>query len=269
MTGASSGVGREIALCLARISSSAVAIKSAPVNIIISSRSVSALEAVAHQCRALCPASKVCVLQLDLANSVQSENIWPALERYGVHRVHHLINNAGVSSRGVALSTTTSTLQHVFNVNFFGPVALTRVVASRMIEQGVRGSITYVSSVQGRVAIPYRSPYTSSKHAAQGFFDCLRAEVAGAGIDVTIVSPGYINTPISVNALRGDGTGYGIMDQTQSTGMAASFAAQSTLLAIARRRPDVVLADAKSRVAIQGKAQFPDLIAYIMRKRPA
>lgn len=71
------------------------------------------------------------------------------------------------------------------------------------------GHIVAVSSVQGRIAMPQRSAYTASKHALQAFSDSLRAEVADKGIKVTVISPGYISTQLSLNALTQDGKTYG------------------------------------------------------------
>ena len=72
-----------------------------------------------------------------------------------------------------------------------------------------KGHIVAVSSVQGKFAIPNRSAYAASKHACDAFFNCLRSEVAEDGINVTVASPGYIRTNISINARTGDGQQYG------------------------------------------------------------
>lgn len=71
------------------------------------------------------------------------------------------------------------------------------------------GSIVFVSSVVGRLPIPYRSAYTASKHAMQSFADCLRAEVAMHNIHVMVSSPGYVQTEVSRNALTGYGALHG------------------------------------------------------------
>lgn len=72
-----------------------------------------------------------------------------------------------------------------------------------------QGTIVCVSSVVGKIPIPYRSSYTASKHALQAFCDCLRAEMAMYGIKVLVASPGYVVTEVSRNALTGDGTAHG------------------------------------------------------------
>lgn len=71
------------------------------------------------------------------------------------------------------------------------------------------GKIVNVSSVQGKFAIPYRSAYSASKHALQAFSDSLRSEVKKDNVKVLLVSPGYINTALSLNALTGTGDKYG------------------------------------------------------------
>lgn len=71
------------------------------------------------------------------------------------------------------------------------------------------GQIVCVSSVQGKFSLPHRSAYSASKHAMQAFCDSLRAEMAEHNIKVLCVSPGYINTALSLNALTGSGRNYG------------------------------------------------------------
>jgi dehydrogenase/reductase SDR family protein 7B len=77
-----------------------------------------------------------------------------------------------------------------------------------MISQG-SGHIVNMSSVQGLVALPHRSAYSASKHALQAFSDSLRAEVADSGVNVSVISVGYVNTNLSVNALKGSGETHG------------------------------------------------------------
>lgn len=71
------------------------------------------------------------------------------------------------------------------------------------------GTIVCVSSVVGKIPIPYRSSYTASKHALQAFCDCLRAEMAAYHVKVLVASPGYVATNVSLNALTGSGAAHG------------------------------------------------------------
>lgn len=71
------------------------------------------------------------------------------------------------------------------------------------------GHIVLISSVQGLIGIPNRSAYAASKHAIQAFCDSLRAEIAEHNVEVTVASPGYIKTELSLNALTESGSKYG------------------------------------------------------------
>lgn len=77
-----------------------------------------------------------------------------------------------------------------------------------MIERK-QGIIVFVSSAVGRFSIPYSSSYTASKHALQGFADCLRSEISTYNIKVMVSNPGYVATDILRNALTGHGTLHG------------------------------------------------------------
>jgi dehydrogenase/reductase SDR family protein 7B len=189
------------------------------------------------------------------------------LKDHSLNGIDCLIGNAGVSSRGTALNTSEDVLRNLMNVNFFGPVALTKAIAKDMCERKTGGSIAVVSSVQGKLGLPLRSSYTSSKHALQGYFDSLRGELSVHGVDVSVISPGYISTNLSMNAVTETGEKYGVMDETTRNGMAPAVAARMTLLAIAQKTPDLVMADGKTVAAIQGKVQFPELVARLMKSR--
>lgn len=247
-----------------------------PTHMVISSRSVEKLEAVARQCQELSPKSTVVVLPIDMSDLTEEDG--GSLEKYmtslrsmlkenSLGGIDCLISNAGVSSRGTALATPQAVLHSVMNVNFFGPVALTKAIAKDMCVRATGGSISVISSVQGKIGLPMRTSYASSKHALQGYCDSLRGELAGYGISVTVVSPGYIHTELSMNAITATGKKYGVTDDTTRNGMIPSTAAHQTLLAIATQVSDCVLADAKTVAAIQGKTQFPELMVKYMNSR--
>lgn len=119
-----------------------------------------------------------------------------------------LINNGGISVRAEAISTGLDVDLKVMTVNYFGTVALTKAVIPSMVKRQT-GHVCFISSVQGKIALPYRSAYSSSKHALQAFSDSLRAEVASKGLKVTCISPGYIKTQLSINALTATGEQHG------------------------------------------------------------
>ncbi|KAF6207305.1 hypothetical protein GE061_018546 [Apolygus lucorum] len=177
-----------------------------------------------------------------------------------------LINNGGISYRGKITDTTMSVHSKIMDVNYLGQVALTKGLLGRMIERK-SGHIVTVSSVQGRIAIPYRSAYAASKHALQAFMDSLRAEVAHEGVDVTVVSPGYIRTNLSLNAMTSVGNQYGVMDETTETGLEPSEVACRIVRAVRCGEPELTMAPTTAKAAIFLRAVAPSLYFMVMRRR--
>ncbi|XP_052790976.1 dehydrogenase/reductase SDR family member 7B-like [Mya arenaria] len=176
-----------------------------------------------------------------------------------------LINNAGVSYRGNIAETTIDVHTKVMNVNYFGQIALTKALLP-MIKK-TNGHIIAISSVQGRISQAYRSAYAASKHALQAYFDCLRAELWSTGVHVCVVSPGYIQTDLSLNAVCADGSKYGVMDKTTESGLPPEQVAKSVLQAIERGTPEIFPATLTQKTAIVLRAVCPRLLFYIMKKR--
>ncbi|XP_068606046.1 dehydrogenase/reductase SDR family member 7B [Brachionichthys hirsutus] len=186
------------------------------------------------------------------------------LKCYG--QVDVLINNAGISYRGSILDTRVSVQRDVMEANYFGPIALTQALLPSMVRRH-SGHIVVISSVQGKIAIPHRSAYAASKHATQAYFDCLRAEIEHRGIPVTVISPGYIQTNLSINAVTGDGSKYGVVDKTTAAGQDPRVAAQAVLRAVCQRSKDVVLAGPLPTLAIYLRTLWPALFFKLMSSR--
>eukprot|EP01041_Mallomonas_annulata_P001583 gene1583-3059_t len=261
ITGASSGIGEALANALS----------SHGANVIISARNESKLEAVAINCRQYSTTgSKVIILPLDLENYTTFSDVCikaeELLKKEGLENcIDILINNAGISSRGAAIHTDVAVLEKIMATNFYGPVELTRVVLPQMLARH-QGAIAVISSVQGKIGLPYRTSYSASKHAVQGYFDGLRAELADQGVNVTVVSPGYVATSLSLNALNSDGSTYGRMDETTANGLNPTKVAEEVLLGIAKGSADVIIADTKTSLAIQIRTLFPEFMARYLRK---
>ncbi len=115
-----------------------------------------------------------------------------------------LVNNAGIMPLGDVLKETDELTRHIFEVNTFGVIWGTRAVAPGMAERG-RGHIVNVASAVGRVAAAGGATYSASKHAVVGFTEATRQELAGLGIDVSMVLPAIVSTELSagVPATRG------------------------------------------------------------------
>ena len=144
---------------------------------------------------------KILTLDLEKIETIKSK-AEEAISMFG--HLDILINNAGLSVRGGCLETDVSVYTRLMTVNFLGVVELTRHTCPGMLTRG-SGHVLVISSVQGLLPTPYRGPYTASKHAVQAWADSLRAELANTGVTVTTVSPGYVNTNLSRNALTSSG----------------------------------------------------------------
>ena len=210
ITGASSGIGEALATEWAFYR---------PI-IILSGRNIEKLNVVKEKCESL--GAKCIVVPLDLTNTASIDNavskvfsIYPAIDI--------LVNNGGISQRSYAVDTPVEVDRAIFETNFFGTITLTKKVLPAMVKNN-SGHIVVRSSVTGKFGFPLRTAYSATKHALQGYFDSLRAELTVNNIKVTVVSPGRILTDISINAIDKNGMKYGKMDEGQAKGMSAYHA---------------------------------------------
>ncbi|XP_025208815.1 dehydrogenase/reductase SDR family protein 7-like [Melanaphis sacchari] len=209
--------------------------------------------------------NKPCILVLDLIDQSTIEVVsQKVLGVFG--RVDILINNAGISYRGRAEATMAEVDYKVMLVNYFGQVALTKAILPSMIHHK-SGHIVAISSVQGKIAIPFRSAYTASKHALQAFFDTLRAEISHHKVKVTVVSPGHIQTNLSLNALTGSGSQYGVMDESTMSGYSAEYVAQRIVDAVVNDEQEVIIAPLYARLAIGLRYVWPRFYFWLMKYR--
>jgi short-subunit dehydrogenase len=110
-----------------------------------------------------------------------------------------LINNAGISSGGPILHLDLESIRNVLEVNVIGVISATKAFATLLgAYKGAKtaGKIINLSSVSGKIALPFMGPYAASKFALEGISDSLRRELLLYGIDVVLVEPGPIKTPI-------------------------------------------------------------------------
>ncbi|MBL9188171.1 MAG: SDR family oxidoreductase [Opitutaceae bacterium] len=250
ITGASSGIGEASALAFAREGA----------RLVLSSRRPAELERVRRTCAR--PDDHF-VLPLDLA---QSGN-FPALvaevlARCG--RIDVLVNNGGVSQRALAMDATETVERALMEVDYFGPVALTKAVLPAMRARHA-GHIVVVSSVMGYLGTPGRSTYAAAKHALHGYFDSLRAEIWREGIRVTIVCPGYVNTAISEHAVGPRGEQHGRTDGTHRTGITPEKCAAAIVRGVARGREEVFVGGWEV-AGIYVKRLAPWLLSRIVRR---
>lgn len=250
ITGASSGIGEALALAFTE--------KGA--KIIISARNEDQLKAV----RLACPfPEKVKILPLDLAQQdTFTEKVklaWNVFDGIDI-----LINNAGISQRALAMETELVVDHKLFQINYFGTIALTKALLPKFVQIN-KGHIVVISSVTGKIGTPLRSSYAASKHALHGFFDSLRAELNEA-IKVTLICPGFINTNVSIHALTGNGSPQGIKDKATAQGLSADDFAKKAIKAIARQKQEVVIGGNLEVLGTYLKRFFPKILAKMIRK---
>jgi short-subunit dehydrogenase len=174
ITGASSGIGFEAARTLAQRGHTVYA----------AARRLEKMEAL--------KADGVIPIQLDITKEKDIQNALETI-RKSHQGVDILINNAGYGLYGAMEDTSLEDARYQFEVNLFGLARLTQLVLPHMREQSF-GRIINTSSVGGKIYTPLGSWYHATKHALEGWSDCLRLEVAPFGIDVVIIEPGAIVT---------------------------------------------------------------------------
>ena len=250
ITGASSGIGAALARTLAARGA----------RLILSARSADKLEAVRLSCST--PDEHLCLV-IDLADKASIEAAWGRLQEVP-REVEILINNAGMTQRDRVMDTHMEVYRLLLEVNFMAAVDLSKKVLPGMLERGA-GQIVSVSSVMGKFASPQRSGYAAAKHALQGFMDSLRAEVHASSIQVLVASPGFVNTDVSRNALRGDGTLHNKKDPGQASAISAENCAEQIIAAMAKGR-DEVFPGGKERIGLLLNRLSPALLRRVMRK---
>ena len=251
ITGASSGIGKALALELSKQHT----------KIILSSRNEEKLQAVKEQCSY---PKNVKILPLDLADHIiMNDKVTEALQLFG--SIDILINNGGISQRSLAIETQLSVDKKLFDINYFGTVALTKAVLPYFAKQKA-GHIVTITSVVGKIGTPLRSSYAASKHALHGFFDSLQVEVFKDNIAITLVCPGFVRTDVSKNALTADGSPQNKMDNATDAGLLPEVFAKKMLKAIAGQKQEVVIGGAKEKLAVYVKRFFPALLSKMIRK---
>ena len=249
ITGASSGIGEALALAFAKRGA----------KLILSARSTEKLEALAQKCKEMAAdTSDAIALTLDVTDEAslagKTKAAW-----FTFGQVDLLINNAGISQRSSFLTTSMETYRTLFEVDVFGQIALTKAVVPLMIEQGF-GHVAVTASVAGNVGAPFRTGYCAAKHAVMGFFDALRTEVTDKNIEVTTITPGYIRTSISENALTGDGKAFGKVDSNIGKGMSADDCAEVIISKMEKGVAEIPVGKGMEMVALKIKRWFPTLL---------
>jgi NAD(P)-dependent dehydrogenase (short-subunit alcohol dehydrogenase family) len=181
ITGASGGIGQATARELARQGAS----------VVLAARRTDLLDAMATELGAA--GFEALAVPTDLTDTAQIEPLVErALERFG--KIDILINNAGIGSSRSLAKTPPEAIRRELEINLVGAILLTRAVLPGMLERQ-RGAIISIASVAGHVAV--EPLYSATKFGVRGFSHALRRQLRGSGISVSVISPGFIRTPMT------------------------------------------------------------------------
>jgi dehydrogenase/reductase SDR family member 7B len=252
ITGASSGIGAALATSLSNMGA----------YLILSSRNGEALELIKSGTRF---PDKVAILPCDMENL----NSLPQMAQHAWNLfggIDCVFLNAGIAVRDMIIRTDLEMIQKVMNVNFLSNVVLSKSLLPLMLNQG-HGRFVVTSSLCGKFGVPKLGAYSASKHALHGFFESLRAEYEKDGVSVTMITAGLVRTKITLNAVQGNGTLYGRMQESVGAGISAESCAAAMINAVARRKSEV-LVGALEKYSVLIKRFFPGLLRMAITKHP-
>jgi len=251
VTGASEGIGRALALALARQKP----------KLVIAARQKERLESLAEECRALGAAALA--VTTDVTDEAQCRRlIEKAVEAYG--RIDTLVVNAGATmwTRLDQLEDP-SVLEKVMAVNYFGAAYCTMAALPHL--KASRGRIVAIASIAGLTGVPERTGYSASKHAMVGFFDSLRIELEGTGATVTVIAPDFVVSQIHRRALGADGRPLGDTPMQEAHIMTAERCAELIVTAMEKRQR-LLITSLRGRLGRWFKLIAPGVIDRIARK---
>ena len=184
ITGASTGIGRATSLRLA----------AAGWTVLAGVRDPTAGERLAGEA----PQGRIVPVALEVTDAAQvsatAELVASRTEASVAGGLDALVNNAGIGVGGPLEVLSEEDWRRQFDVNFFAQIAVTRAMLPALRRAG--GRIAFISSIGGRVAMGFNGPYAASKHAIEAVGDALRVELHNSGIQVALIEPGSVATPI-------------------------------------------------------------------------
>jgi short-subunit dehydrogenase len=251
ITGASSGIGRELAYQLAEQGAW----------LSLAARNEERLSAVAGECQVR--GGRAIAIVTDVGEQAQcSELIQRTVDQYD--RIDMLVNNAGITMwanfedvRDIGF------YEQIMRVNYLGSVYYTYYALPFL--KKTKGQIIGISSLAGRNGIPKRSGYAASKHAMVGFFDTLRIEIAEDGVSVTMIYPDFVATETRKRALGADGKPIGKSPVRESEVMPAEKCAQLIIQAAAARKRELIMTW-RGKVGLWIKLIAPGVVDRVAQK---
>ena len=246
ITGASSGIGRALALALGTNQN----------RLILTARRADRLANIAsllgdRPCHVECVPGDIAESQLRHRLIRTAGDVWGGLDI--------LINNAGIGGIGTFASADDARLRRIMEVNFFAPAELVRGMLP-LLRTSDDGLIVNVGSVLGHCAVPKKSEYCASKFALHGLNDALRVELAQEGIDVLLISPSTVRSEFFDHVLRSQGEA-----AMSRWTMAAETVARCTVRAMERNKREVILS-LGGKLLVWADRIAPGTVSQILRR---
>ncbi|KAM4031586.1 dehydrogenase/reductase SDR family member 7C isoform 1-T2 [Anomaloglossus baeobatrachus] len=175
-----------------------------------------------------------------------------------------LINNASMKIKGPAHSVTLELDKKIMDANYFGPITLIKTILPHMISRRT-GQIVLVNNIQGKLGVPFRAAYSASKHAIQGFFDCLRAEVEEFDVFVSTISPTFIRSyHVQPEPGNFEASIWKFFFRKLSYGVHPVEVAEEVLRTVSRRKQEVFMANPVPKVALYIRTFLPELFFAVV-----
>jgi short-subunit dehydrogenase len=245
ITGASEGIGAELARQAAGKN----------VWLALAARNQEKLDAVAAECRAR--GAEALAIRCDVSVEADCRHfIEETVRKY--NSLDILVNNAGVSGHAKFEEVTDfAWYEDMMRVNYMGSLYCTRHALAHLKKS--RGQVVAICSLAGKVGVPGRTAYSPSKAAQSIFFEALRLELQGTGVDVTIVYPGVVATNIRLHGYGPDGQPAGKSGLKEDKAMPVDVCARQILDATLARRRELVMT-LQARIGLWLKVPFPELV---------
>ncbi len=245
ITGASSGIGLAIAKEFALNG----------ISVVLAARKIESLKEVEQDIKKA--GGEAFSVQTDV--SVESDCrdlIQATLTHFG--QIDILINNAGLSMRGLFQETDLSVLKTLMDVNFWGTVYCTKYALPHIIK--TKGSIVGISSIAGFIGLPGRSGYSASKFAMNGFLSTIRVENLKKGVHVMVVAPGFTASNVRLAALNESGAPQGETPRNEDKMMSAETVAQYVYKGVLKRKRTVILTFVEGKLTVFLSKWVPALL---------
>lgn len=253
ITGASSGIGRALALAYAHDGYS----------LVLAARNKEKLDQLAEEISER--KIEVITVKTDVSREEDCINlVKSAIEKFG--QIDVLINNAGISMRALFKDLELDVLRKLMDVNFWGTVYCTKYALPHLLSRG--GSVVGVSSIAGYKGLPGRTGYSASKFAIHGFLETLRTENLKTGLHVLLACPGFTASNIRKTALGSDGSQQGESPRQEAEMMSAEEVAEKIKQAVEKRKRSLVLTTQGKMTVLLNKL-FPGMMDKMVYKHMA